>query len=129
MFYNEQLTIQPCEPQVYKIAVNIAKEHQDDLEAILTKLGKIFSTLENDLTLRNQIKALPNYPTRSTSSSHVFVGIQTFGQQAHSSSMGTPSQVLALISKLHPKTFFIAMSIMTRFVPFPGSGNGPTVFR
>ena len=54
--------IQACEPQVYKFVVNTVKESQGDLEVSLTKLGEIFPTLENDLTLRKKIEALPPLP-------------------------------------------------------------------
>ena len=99
--------IQACEPQVCKIVVNTVKESQGDLEASLTKLGEIFPTLENDLTLRRKIKALPPLP-RGPEPPQVVTFLLEFENLATkltANAWTDQDKLLALISKIHPKTF------------------------
>ena len=99
--------IQACDPQVYKIVVNTVKESQGDLEASLTKLGEIFPTLENDLTLRKKIEALPPLPY-GPEPPQVVTFLLEFENLAHkltANAWTDQDKLLALISKIHPKTF------------------------
>ena len=50
--------MQASDPKIYKIVTATVKEKQGELEATLTKLGEIFPTLENDLTVRRKIESL-----------------------------------------------------------------------
>ena len=94
--------IQACEPQVYKIVVNTVKESQGDLEASLTKLGEIFPTLENDLTLRKKIEALPPLPY-GPEPPQVVTFLLEFENLAHkwtANAWTDQDKFLALISKI-----------------------------
>jgi len=49
--------VRRAEPNVYPLVLNTVKEN-NDLEATLAKLGTIFPTLENDVTLMKRIEAM-----------------------------------------------------------------------
>jgi len=54
--------IQACDSYVYEIVEKILEDAHADLEVVLTRIGKVFPALENDLTVCKKIETLPPLP-------------------------------------------------------------------
>ena len=80
---------------------------QGDLEATLTKLGEIFPTLENDLTVRRKIESLQSlsYSLDPVQLATFLLDFETLLGKLSENSMTDQDKFLHLINKLHPKTF------------------------
>ena len=99
--------VQASDPKIYKIVTATVKENQGDLEATLTKLGEIFPTLENDLTVRRKIEALTSlsYAPDPAQLATFLLEFETLLGKLSENSMTDQDKLLHLINKLHPKTF------------------------
>jgi len=98
--------VQSAEPNVYPLVLNTVKECKD-LETTMAKLGTIFPTLENDVTLRKRIEALPtmSYAMEPHQVTTFFLEFETLTGKLSPEAWTDQDRLLSLISKLHTKTF------------------------
>ena len=98
---------QACEPGVYKITTNVIKETGSNLEETLKRLGEIFPTLENDLTIRRKIESLPTlgYAPEPQVLASLLLEFETLSGKLSTHAWIDQDKLLFLIGKLHPKTF------------------------
>jgi len=98
--------VQTAKPNVHPLVLNTVKEN-NDLEATLAKLGTIFPTLENDVTLRKRIEAMQSlgYGIEPHQVTAFFLEFETLIGKLSPEAWTDQDKLLSLISKLHPKTF------------------------
>ena len=98
---------QACEPENYKITTNVIKETGSNLEETLKRLGEIFPTLENVLTIRRKIESLPTlgYAPEPQVLASFLLEFETLSGKLSAHAWTDQDKLLSLIGKLHPKTF------------------------
>ena len=99
--------VEACTPKVKKLVEKIIEEKKYDLLGVLTQLEILFPKLENDLTLRanlRKITQLPQNPDPSAVAT-IFLEIEEIFVRLTPGAMSDQEKFLILMEKVHPKTF------------------------